>query len=286
MKIAVTGATGLLGRYLLQVIATKPGWIPIPVSRKFLNLEETDRIVPFFHHLQPQAIIHAAALTGVDLCEHQPELADRINHLATAEIAKAAEHLGIPLLYISTDFVFDGEKGRYREEDEPHPINVYGRTKWLGEQAVQRWEKHYIVRTSWIFGVGGKTFFSQLPELIRQKRPLQVTEDQWSCPTYAPVLAEQLVRVLEQGLPYGTYHLAGEEAATPLEFVEHLRRVSGLSLQVQPKRRAEIHSAPRPRMTILENHRLKAEGIYVPGYPQFLKRFWKEATGEKRRHIP
>ncbi len=275
-----------MGRHLLRVIAAKPDWMPIPVSRAFLDLRETDRIVPFFLNLRPQAIIHTAAVTGVDACEAQPDLAERVNHLATVEITKAAEHLDIPLLYLSTDFVFDGQKGRYREEDPPHPINVYGRTKWQGEQAVQQWEKHYIVRTSWIFGVGGKTFFSQLPHRIQQGQPIQATTDQWSCPTYAPALAEQLVRILEEGLPYGIYHLPGEEAATPMEFVETLQRTVGVRFDAVPVPREKIHRAPRPRMTILENHLLKALGIWVPGYSQFLRKFWQDAVGEKRRHIP
>ncbi len=273
MRVLITGASGLVGGTLAREL-TAHGHEVIPLTRRQLDLEHTEAIVPTLLEHHPDFIVHAAAVTQVDLCETQPELAHRVNWLATRQIRHAAQLLEVPLLYLSTDFVFDGQKGEYRELDPPNPLSVYGKTKLWGELETRVHPLHYVVRVSWVFGPGGRNFFSRIVTLLHEQRSLRVTYNQWSAPTYAPALARALRWILEHQPPFGIYHLAGEEVTTPFDLVSEVLQRLSCSCQV---RRVSMSSlgrpAPRPRKTHLLNTALKALGVTVPGYRTFLEEF-------------
>ncbi len=273
MRVLITGTTGLVGGTLARELQAH-GHEVIPMPRSRLDLEHTGEIVPALLQPHPDFIVHAAAITHVDHCERHPDQAYRVNWLATRQIRHAAQLLEVPLLYLSTDFVFDGQQGEYRELDAPNPLSVYGRSKWWGEREVERYPRHYVVRVSWVFGPGGRNFFSRIVTLLREKQSLRITYNQWSAPTYAPALARALRWILEHEPPYGIYHLAGEEVTTPFDFVSRVLERLDCECQI---RRVSMSSlgrpAPRPRKTHLLNTALKALGVTVPGFQTFLEEF-------------
>jgi len=163
-------------------------------------------------------IINCAAYTAVDRAEDEPGAASRLNALGPKNLARAARYVGARLVHVSTDYVFDGKKAEgYREEDRPKPISAYGRSKWAGEEAVRRsGAAHYIVRTAWLFGRGGKNFVSTMLSLFTDGRQVKVVEDQWGSPTYAGDLAEALVRLTRLDPPpeEGVYHFTNDGAVS------------------------------------------------------------------------
>ncbi len=273
MRVLITGSTGLVGGTLLRELRDH-GHEVIPFHRGVVDLEDTPAIVPAILQSHPDFIVHAAAVTQVDRCEIEPDLARRVNWLATRQIRHAAQLLEVPLLYLSTDFVFDGQKGEYREMDTPNPLSVYGLTKYWGEEEILVHPLHYVVLVSWVFGPGGRNFFSRLVPLLQERQSLRVTYNQWSAPTYAPALARALRWIIEHEPPYGTYHLAGEEVTTPFDLVSEVLKRLPCECQV---RRVSMSSlgrpAPRPRKTHLLNTALKALGVVIPGYRTFLEEF-------------
>lgn len=275
-RILITGSTGLLGKNLCRELRKKALYEVIEHNRKSLDLRETSRIHNFFFGLKPDLVIHTAAMTNVDRCEINPDDAFLINWIATREITGVCRDLRIPIIYISTDFVFDGEKGVYEESDRPSPLSVYGRSKLLGEEEVKSWEMHCIIRVSWLFGAGGKNFFSRVPYILSSEKQVYAVTDQWSCPTYAPALASVIVEMIEREIPIGTFHLPGEERATPFEFVAHLKNLIKSQTEIVPVTGDSIHKAPRPRSSVLKNNKLKTYGFTVPGYKKFLTDFMME----------
>lgn len=277
-RILVTGSTGLLGRNVTREIYKHGGYEVIPHSSKTLDLRETERVYEFFVGLKPDLVIHTAAMTNVDECEVNPEDAYLINWIATREITKVCRDLGIPIIYLSTDFVFDGKKGVYEESDEPYPLSIYGKTKLLGEEEVKSWGIHCIIRVSWLFGGGGGNFFSRLPHIISTQREIHAVIDQWSCPTYAPAVASVLVDMVLKEMPLGTFHLAGEERTTPFEFATNLKKMMNADVKIIPVNRKSIQKAPRPKSSVLRNNKLKDLGYLVPGYRHFLDDFLREVS--------
>jgi dTDP-4-dehydrorhamnose reductase len=174
----------------------------------------------------PGLLINCAAYTAVDKAESEPEAAFAVNRDGPANLADECERLGIPLIHISTDYVFNGRLERpYREEDAADPISVYGRSKWEGEVAVRsRLDRHITVRTSWLYGAGGSNFVRTILRLGREREELRVVSDQYGCPTWAFDLAGCLVRIGESALlrpekvPWGVYHFCGEGVTTWYSF--------------------------------------------------------------------
>ncbi len=283
MRILVTGANGTLGSALIEVLSSKHEVVGL--TRKDLDLELFEQTIPKVTGISPDLIIHTAAYTDVDGCEKQPDKAYRINWLGTLFLSQAALNLDIPIVYISTDYVFDGEKGNYLEHDHVNPIQVYGRSKLYGELAVlQNAPKHYIVRTSWVYGPRGRNFFSKLPILARENSYLRVVNDQVNCPTYSYDLAEMLSKFIELKPPFGIYHITGRGATTPFEFTKFFVETAGLDTNLQPvKSESFKRPARRPKNTTLKNFALEMGlGLSMPHWKDGVRRFveWLRRSGE------
>ena len=225
MKILVTGASGLLGSRVAELALSEGHEVYSAFNQHTINhgypvrmdLTDLDSCRRVFENVRPEAVIHSAALTNVDLCEVEKETAWRINVYGTELIARLCKEFNCFMVFISTDYVFNGERGLYSEEDQPDPINYYGYTKLKAEEAVRGILNDYcIVRTSVIFGskpAAGKINFALwILESLKQKRRINVVVDQINSPTLNTNLAEAILEILDRKL-MGLYHIAG---ATPI----------------------------------------------------------------------
>ena len=234
MKVLVTGVNGQLGYDVVKELE-KRGHQAVGVDRERMDLTSTQQIKECIENVNPEVIIHCAAYTAVDKAEDEEELCRRVNAIATKEIAEHAKKLDIPMIYISTDYVFDGTKdGEYTEEDIPNPINVYGKTKYEGEIYVQELlEKYYIVRISWVFGENGNNFIDTMLRLAKDRDEINVINDQVGSPTYTKDLAPLLVDMIETE-KYGVYHATNEGYCTWYEFAKEIFRIANVDIKVNP----------------------------------------------------
>lgn len=205
MKILVTGRTGQVG-YELERSLQGLGEV-IAVDKEQLNLADFDAIRSVIREIQPGLIVNPAAYTAVDKAESEPELAMRINGEAPGVIAEEARKLGAAVIHYSTDYVFDGTKsGAYTEEDTPSPLNVYGRTKLAGEQAVQAsGVPHLVLRTSWVYGARGRNFLLTVRRLASERDELRIVDDQYGAPTWCRTIADTTAHIVA-GLGAGNRH--------------------------------------------------------------------------------
>ena len=249
-QILLIGSSGQLGRELQQ---TLPSDALVSVARDTLDLSQPDRIRQLILEIHPHVIINAAAYTAVDNAETEVELAYAINAIAPAIMAKAANHIGATLIHISTDYVFNGRKGTfYQEDDDPNPLNVYGASKLAGEENIrQGCDRHLILRTSWVYGVHGKGNFVKTMLRVGADRPeVRVVADQVGTPTSARSIAEvitQLIPSLETLEAMGTYHFTQSGVASWYDFAvaifEEARR---LDFPLEVERVAPIATADYP----------------------------------------
>ncbi len=211
--------------------------------------------------IRPEVILHAAAIADVDRCEADPDLAFRVNTVGTACLAAAAHEIGATMIFISTDYVFDGAKGSpYTEFDLPNPMNIYGRSKWLAEEAVRSLcPRHFIVRTAWLFAPWGRHFVSQTVERILRGEPVGGIA-QTSSPTSVLDLARAMLRLLE--IPaYGIYHIANHGAASRYEMARTILAMLGRNPEEAVRLSAVSgRRAPRPDRTPLRNYVLELQG--------------------------
>jgi len=215
MKIFLTGRNGQLGYRLERDL--KKIYEVIATDRDSLNLIDTQLIKDAIYQVKPDLIINAAAYTDVDKAEKEKDLAYKVNALAPEALSQAAKALDIPIIHISTDYVFDGAKERpYVEDDQVNPLSVYGITKWQGEKFVRQHPKHFILRTSWIFSPHGNNFLKSIFKLAQEKTSLSVVDDQWGSPTSVETLSKAIqiiIQYLDQKNNlevYGTYHVTSD----------------------------------------------------------------------------
>jgi dTDP-4-dehydrorhamnose reductase len=205
MKILLIGVTGQVGHHLKPILEAR-GWEVVAPTRETLDLSDPDSIVRTIQEIKPQLIINPAAYTAVDKAESEPELAMAINGIAPGIFAEQAKKLGVPLIHYSTDYVFDGSKrdqngamAPYTEEDIPNPINVYGKTKLAGEQAIQASGCQYLIlRTSWVYSMQGKNFLLTMLRLAKERDELKIVDDQWGAPTWAGWIAQATIKILDE----------------------------------------------------------------------------------------
>lgn len=233
-RILVTGVNGQLGYDVVNELNSR-GFEAIGVDREAMDLMSSDDIEMVIHNESPHGIIHCAAYTAVDAAEDNVDVCERVNALAVKDMAICAKNLDIPMIYISTDYVFDGSKdGVYTEKDETCPINVYGDTKCKGEEYVRDiLDKHFIVRISWVFGENGNNFIDTMLRLAQSRDELGVINDQVGSPTYTKDLAPLLVDMINSD-KYGTYHATNEGYCSWYEFAKKIFELAGKDMKVNP----------------------------------------------------
>ena len=261
-KILITGVMGQLGTALSPLLAAEYELSGFDLD---LDVADIDRVIQKFREIKPDIVVHAAAITNVDYCETHPEDNYRVNAFGAENVAIASLDARAVMLYVSTDYVFDGtKKSPYLEFDATNPINHYGRAKLAGENAVKNLlSRHFIVRTSWLYGKGGKNFPGAILSKARETGTLKVVNDQFGAPTYADDLAHCIKALIETDY-FGTYHTTNAGICTWYDFAVELVKQSGMKdVKVEPISSEEYPSpAQRPIYSVLENFCLKNRNIY------------------------
>jgi dTDP-4-dehydrorhamnose reductase len=270
MRVLVTGAGGQLGRALGPALR---GHHVIALDRAALDIADADAVFAAVQSHRPEVVINAAAYNAVDRAETDREAAFLGNAVGPRSLAEATARVGVTLLHVSTDYVFDGEKGApYDENDLPNPLSVYGQSKLAGEEAVRTTNpRHYVVRTAWVYATRGKNFPLTILELAK-KGPVRVVCDQWGSPTYAPHLAHAIAQLIGTGA-FGTWHLAGAGETSWYELTRELFRLRGVTVAVNPVQTSEFpRPAPRPRRAPLVSGREEPH-LRLPAWQESLKEF-------------
>ena len=272
-NILVTGSTGQSGSDVVKELL-KRGYSTLSPNRSELNLCSEDNIRNYILNSNCEAIVHCAAYTQVDKAEDEKDLCIKINATATKHIAKCAKILDIPMIYISTDYVFDGTKdGKYTENDETNPINIYGESKLAGEKYVQEiLDKYYIVRTSWVFNINGKNFIETMLRLSKANNQLSIVNDQIGSPTYTKDLSRLLVDMLETS-KYGLYHATNEGYCSWYEFANTIFKLANINIDIKAINSNEYASrAKRPMNSKLSKDKLIEYGFKpLPHWEDALK---------------
>lgn len=272
-RVLITGAEGMLGRALVRCLENKSVAVLFPCGRSDLDITNSLQTEQVIAGASPNVVIHAAAFTSVDGCESDPERAFLVNAQGTRNVASACLRAGARLLYLSTDYVFDGEKrGPYRETDPPHPVNVYGDSKLRGERSVEETLPDFlIVRTSWLFGEGGHHFVDSIRSQVERGAPFPVVQDEVGSPTYAGDLAEGLLLLMECGT-VGIVHVCNGGRCSRYEWARKIVEMSGMNPEmVRPSTSREVHRpAKRPKNSALDSSLLRRATGWSP-------RSWEDA---------
>ena len=278
MKVLVTGVRGQLGYDVVRELKKRQ------IEAVGVDVEEMDITDPaqtetVIREAAPDAVIHCAAYTAVDAAEDNEELCREVNARGTENVARICGEMNIKMMYISTDYVFDGKGTRPWEPDDPRdPLNVYGQTKYEGELAVEKYvKKFFTVRIAWVFGVNGKNFIKTMLNLGKTHDKLTVVNDQTGSPTYTYDLARLLADMIQTD-KYGRYHATNEGICTWYEFACEIFRQAGIDVEVAPVDSDEYPSkAKRPENSRMSKKKLKENGFeLLPSWRDALKRYLKE----------
>ena len=276
MKLLVLGAGGMLGHDVVRA-ATEANVEVLGLSRAEVDVTDEAAVAAALYEQRPDTVVNCAAYTNVDGAEAEPELALRVNGEAAGNVARAAAALDARVVYVSTDYVFDGRKGApYLETDEPNPLSSYGRSKLAGERAtVEANARHFVVRSSWLFGAHGSNFVDTMLGLGQELDQVVVVRDQVGCPTYTGHLAEALVRLAETHA-FGVHHIAGAGHCSWYEFAQEIFRQAGVDCRVLSCTTEETgRPAPRPAFAPLETQ-FEGKAVRLPSWQQGLAGYLAE----------
>lgn len=251
LKVLVTGAGGMLGQALTPCLK-KRGHDVTALPKEQLDVTNYQGVVDTLKKAKPEIIIHCAAYTKVDQAESEPGLAYLINGYGTENLAVAASDLSIPVLYVSSDYVFDGEqKSPYTTWEKTRPLSIYGKSKLAGEEAIQRHlNRFYIVRTSWLYGPNGPNFVDTIKRMATERKQLRVVSDQIGTPTCTLTLSEVIADLIVTER-WGVYHATDEGVTNWYEFAKEI--VKGLDVEVLPIETKDFpRPATRPKYSVLD----------------------------------
>ena len=268
MQVLVTGANGMLGQDLCPILEDE-GFEVIETDINNLDITDYKKVEKVLSEARPDIVIHCAAYTNVDKAEENLEMARLVNARGTENIAKVCKKFNVKMVYISTDYVFDGENSQpYCPTDRTAPINNYGKTKLEGENAVRAiLENYYICRTSWLYGIHGKNFVESMlalagaePELACVSEPsraeIKVVDDQIGCPTWTVDLSKSIVELLINDSEFGTYHICGSGQTSWYGFAKEIFAQAGLKVNLSPCSTEDFaRPANRPRYSVMENNK-------------------------------
>jgi dTDP-4-dehydrorhamnose reductase len=271
MKVVVTGAAGQLGQDVLLELERK-NHQAFGVDRQQLDITKEEDVLAFISKVKPDVILHCAAYTNVDAAEENENAAYQVNAAGTENLAKAAKLNGSKVMYISTDYVFDGTANEPYEVDEPtQPLGAYGRTKLAGEQLLQKHlDEFFIVRTAWVFGVYGNNFVKTMIRLGKERGEVGVVHDQVGSPTYTVDLAKFMVELMETD-KYGIYHATNSGVCSWYEFAVEIFKQANMNVTVNPLTSDQFpRPAARPKYSVLSKKMIEQQGLKP-------LRDWKEA---------
>ena len=282
MKVLVTGVKGQLGHDMIKELE-KRGHTAVGVDIDNMDITDQEAVRRVVTQAAPEAVVHCAAYTAVDAAEDHEELCRLVNAKGTEHIVSVCRDLDCKLMYISTDYVFNGQGERpWEPDDEREPLNVYGQTKYEGEQAVETLEKYFIVRIAWVFGVNGKNFIKTMLNLGKTRDSLTVVDDQIGSPTYTYDLARLLVDMVETE-KYGRYHATNEGLCSWYEFACEIFKEAGIQVKVSPVS-SDMYPAraKRPMNSRMDKSKLRDMGFEpMPSWQDALRRYL-EVIGERR----
>ena len=256
--ILITGANGMFGSEACELFS-KWNYEVIAAKKSDLDVANFSAVQKFFSEKKIDFVIHAAAYTKVDAAESNRDLAFLINSEGAKNIALATKEKSIPLIFISTDYVFDGEKGDvYFPSDKTNPINIYGASKLAGEENIRTINpQHYIVRTSWLYGKNGKNFVDTMLALSKKQQEIKVVDDQFGCPTWTYDLALGIEKLIEEKKPFGTYQICGGGITNWYKFAKKIFEILKINVEVIPVKTSEFpRPAKRPKFSAMNNARL------------------------------
>ena len=281
-KVLLVGADGMLGGELkerLEKIYDVTG-----TTIETLDICDKAAVDAKVKEVSPYFIINCAAYTNVDGCEANEDLAKAVNGVAVGNIAEAAKEAGATFIHISTDYVFDGKlpvEDCYSESMAPNPVSAYGRTKLLGEQNAAKAEKYYILRTAWLYGLGGKNFVKTMLRLSKEKESISVVNDQHGSPTTTTTLCEIIEKIMEKEPEYGVYHSTNEGFTTWCDFTKKIFELADIKtpvIGITSKEYKDMYpqSSDRPTNSQLSKEKLKNVGIVPINWEDALKEYLKE----------
>lgn len=290
-KVLISGSSGMLGIDLCEELERDYGLYGVDKVKshesrvkKFVECDITDAgsISAAVKEIGPDIVIHTAAMTDVDGCETDEDKAYKINAEGTKNIALACNGLDAVLIYISTDFVFDGRKKTpYKESDKTGPLGIYGDSKLKGEEAIKALsEKYFILRTSWLYGAHGKNFVDTIVAKAKTEKMLRVVDDQVGSPTYTKDLAVAIHRLLDKInlRHYGIYHVSNSGSVSWYEYAKEILTLAGSDVKVEPISSKELNRpAKRPAMSVLDNTKFQEyTGYKMRGWAEALREYLKK----------
>lgn len=277
MKVLVTGASGQLGHDVVKVLGER-GFAVLAPSHAEMDITDRASVDSYFDTFEPDAVMHCAAYTAVDRAEDEPELCRKVNVEGTRNLAENCARSDIPMMYVSTDYVFDGTGDGFWEVGDPtNPINVYGLSKRDGENEVLKLSKHYVIRISWVFGINGNNFVKTMIRLSQTRDEINVVDDQCGSPTYTPDLAVLMADMVVSE-KYGIYHARNEGVCTWYGFAKEIFRFAGSEIKVNPITSDQYPmKARRPMNSRLSVSSLKDAGFnMLPDWHDSLARFMNQ----------
>ena len=282
MKFFITGVNGQLGYDVKRELLERGYTDILAPTRVDLDITNEDAVKKMIREYRPSVIFHCAAYTAVDKAEEEQEKCYQVNVLGTKYLTEAAKEVGAKIIYISTDYVFDGTKeGLYQVEDKVNPVNYYGKTKYLGENFIREYDNHIIVRISWVFGINGKNFIRTMLNLAESHKELNVVCDQIGSPTYTKDLAGLLVNMFLSNVK-GLYHVTNEGYCSWYEFAEFIFKESRKKVKVHPILTKDYKTiAKRPLNSKLSKESLDDIGMKrLPEWQDAVKRYIRELKKE------
>jgi dTDP-4-dehydrorhamnose reductase len=272
----------MLGQDLVKVFENDMNWEVFGYDRESVDITSEESLRKIIDQDKPNAVINASAYNAVDRCETDEieyELAKKINGYGPGILAKIGKEKNIPIIHYSTDYVFDGDKGEYNENEKPNPISNYGRSKLLGEEEVAKnTDSYYLIRSSKLFGSPGssamakRSFFDSMIELSKDNSVLKIVDEEKSCFTYTPDLALETKKIIEEKIPYGIYHVINEGACTWFEAADFLFKLAKIDIETVPVPSSEFpRPAKRPKSSVLINSKLKPLRNYQDALVDYMK---------------
>ena len=288
MRYLVTGVKGQLGYDIVKELKRRNETEILALDVSEMDITNREQVFDVVTEYKPDVIFHCAAWTAVDKAEDEKELCEKVNVVGTKNMTDASLEVGAKIIYMSTDYVFDGKKeGIYEPDDQVNPQSVYGDTKYRGEEEVRRNPKHFITRISWVFGINGKNFIRTMLNLSEKLDSLNVVDDQIGSPTYTVDLAKLLVD-MAQSEDYGTYHATNEGYCSWAEFAEYIFQTNEKTTKINHVTTEEYleltgtKQAYRPRNSKMSKEKLLENGFEkLPTWQDAVNRYSEELKTEK-----